>query len=360
MNYMFLPFRHYFAYAAACLSVIMCLPLSIFASTVLEAEVIKQYSAPCQQDTTQTCSFLDVQVFGDNQTLQTVTAQNNEYHLDFQPGSRVWISQEADGLYYVQLPKRMDQLVWIAGIFVLITILLIGRKGIRAIATLVGTTVFLIWGVLPLLVNAPDYFVLIGIGSVFVILACNILFGQGFYRQSYISLAGSMITLTLVGVLTTLFTQWTNTSGFGAENALVLQSDPATQGINPVHIFFVGTMIGIAGAIDDVTNAQALIVEETAKSEQGLWANYHQAMKLGSSHIISMINTLFLAYLGVGLTTVLLFQTNALADSNALFILSRDDFSEEIIRTLLASFAVVLAIPITTLLAVWVKKRFPR
>jgi len=329
--------------------------LPVFANQTIEAEVVRQYSAECSFNQTKTCNYLEVTIFAENKTLQTISALNNESHINFQPKSRVWISKEADGNYYVQLPKRTDQLLWIAVLFVVSTFVLIGKKGLRAIGTLFGTSVVILWGCLPLLVNFPGYFIPIGLATVMLILTMNILFGQGFHKNSYISLIGAAITLVIVGVLTSIFTGWTLTTGLGSENSLFLRSDVATTALNPVHIFFVGTMIGIAGAVDDVTNAQAIIVDETADKTVGFWANYHRAMKLGSSHIVSMVNTLFLAYLGVSLTTVLLFQTDALSQTDTFFILSRDDFSEEIVRTLLASFAVIFAIPITTILAIWAK-----
>jgi len=329
------------------------------ANSSIEAKVISQYSDTCPFDKTQQCKLIDVTIFNSDKTIEKVTVVDNEGYYRFGLNDRIWVTKEANGSYYLQLPNRTDQLLWIVAIFFIVTILFIGKKGIRAIITLVISTSLIFFVAIPAMISRPDSFWLIGIVMVFVVMAMNILIGQGFSKNTVISLAGSVLTVIVVAAISWLSANITKITGLGSESALFLQSDPITKSFNLAQIFQIGTLLGISGAVDDVTNAQAIIVDEQPEEEvkKGLWNIYNRGMRLGSTHIVSMINTLFLAYLGVGLTTVLLFQTQALADNPLSLILSRDDFSEEILRTIMASFAVVLAIPITTIIAAWVKTR---
>jgi len=371
----FLFFLAICTFLASFLSFLPSFSISVLATNYEEAKVEKIYSGDCLNTggEQKKCNLIDATLFSDDQTLKKITLTNNESFYNPSLGDRIWVSNEADGNYYMQIPKRSDQLLWIIGIFIIATILLIGKKGLRAIFTLGFSTAVIFFVAIPLLMKNPDNFVWIGIGVCGVILVMNILLGQGFKKNAYISLAGSLITLIIVAILTFFFARLTSITGLGSENALFLQVDPSTNMIKPSHIFLVGTLIGVSGALDDVTNAQAVIIDEidvkndikgdfnssennsTKSFFNSLFSVYNRGMKLGSTHIASMINTLFLAYLGVGLATILLFQTQSFSHLNPLAVLSRDDFSEEIIRTMVGSFAVIFAIPITTLLAAWIK-----
>lgn len=69
----------------------------------------------------------------------------------------------------------------------------------------------------------------------------------------------------------------------------------------------------------------------------------------GREHIASLINTLFLAYAGVALPLFLLFATNG--DQPLWFVVNSEQIAEEIIRTLVGSVGLILAVPIATALA---------
>ena len=71
-------------------------------------------------------------------------------------------------------------------------------------------------------------------------------------------------------------------------------------------------------------------------------------MVIGRDHIASLVNTLLLAYVGASLPLFLLLTTQNLSLGETL---NREFLVEEIVRTLVGSLALILAVPITTLLA---------
>ena len=77
-------------------------------------------------------------------------------------------------------------------------------------------------------------------------------------------------------------------------------------------------------------------------------------MALGRDHISAVVNTLVLAYTGASLPLVLLFF---LGDYPIGYLVSNELIAEEIVRTLVASAGLVLAVPITTLVAVTLFKK---
>lgn len=70
---------------------------------------------------------------------------------------------------------------------------------------------------------------------------------------------------------------------------------------------------------------------------------------MGREHIGALVNTLAIAYVGASLPLLLLFS---LSESSISTVINREIFAAEIIRTLIGSIGLVLAVPITTLLAV--------
>jgi uncharacterized membrane protein len=77
-------------------------------------------------------------------------------------------------------------------------------------------------------------------------------------------------------------------------------------------------------------------------------------MLIGKDHITSMVNTLVLAYAGASLPLLLIFVNNPHPFGE---IVNYEMIAEEIIRTLIGSIGLILAVPITTLIAAnWYKK----
>ena len=122
--------------------------------------------------------------------------------------------------------------------------------------------------------------------------------------------------------------------------------------INLRGLFLAGIIIGTLGVLDDVVISQIVLVEELKKAGATGRDLYKKAMRVGISHLSSMINTLFLAYAGVSLPLLILFSANEGLHTNLSQALSSEMIASEIIRTLVGSIGLVLSVPISTGLAV--------
>ena len=111
-------------------------------------------------------------------------------------------------------------------------------------------------------------------------------------------------------------------------------------------------MIGLLGVLYDVSIGQAISVEELHHVAPHLprWKIYKRAIRIGREHIGALINTLAIAYVGASLPLLLLFYSSG-SDTPFLMTINKEIFSTEIIRTLIGSIGLVLAVPITTLLS---------
>jgi uncharacterized membrane protein len=116
-------------------------------------------------------------------------------------------------------------------------------------------------------------------------------------------------------------------------------------------LLFGGIMIGLLGVLYDVAISQAISVEELHHIAPHIpkATIFKRAMRIGREHIGALVNTLALAYVGASLPLLLLFS---MPPVNMALTANREIFSAEIIRILIGSIGLVLAVPITTFLAV--------
>jgi uncharacterized membrane protein len=75
---------------------------------------------------------------------------------------------------------------------------------------------------------------------------------------------------------------------------------------------------------------------------------FRGGMRIGRDHIASTVYTVAFAYLGAALPLVMLV---AMSDRTLLDSLSSGEIAEEVVRTLVGSIGLVLAIPLTTAVA---------
>ncbi len=102
-------------------------------------------------------------------------------------------------------------------------------------------------------------------------------------------------------------------------------------------------------ALDDITVSQAAIVYQLKEASPNSSFNelYSRAMNVGKDHIASVVNTLILVYTGAALPVLLLFTNDPLAFQE---VINYEIVATEIVRMLLASIGLILAVPVTTFL----------
>jgi uncharacterized membrane protein len=106
------------------------------------------------------------------------------------------------------------------------------------------------------------------------------------------------------------------------------------------------------GVLNDVTITQASAVWElraaapTARRREV----FASAMRIGRDHIASTVYTIAFAYVGTAIGMLLLASR---LDFSLVQLLTFNEIAEEIVATLVASVALVGAIPMTTALASW-------
>ncbi len=104
--------------------------------------------------------------------------------------------------------------------------------------------------------------------------------------------------------------------------------------------------------LDDVSITQASVVQELKRANKALRFSelYGRAIRVGKDHIGSLVNTLALAYVGVSLPLILLY---AKTGSSFMLSINQEVIAAEIIRIIIGSIGLILAVPFPTVAAAW-------
>lgn len=267
------------------------------------------------------------------------------------PGDHIVIGKTNMGneiQYYISDIYRLNSLWIVLVIFIGITLLLTKFQGLKAFAGLFASFVVITWYILPQILHGGNPTLVSIIGTT-IIAATSLYIAHGFHRRTSIAFVGTLISIALAVTLSYIFVRVTHLFGMGSEEAFYLQFAPGTS-INLRGLLLGGIIIGVLGILDDITTAQAAVVEQIYHANPTLSSGqlYKRGSVVGREHILSLVNTLVLAYTGASLPLILLFK---IYQRPIWVTLNSEIIMEEIVRMLIGSITLIIAVPITTFIA---------
>lgn len=277
----------------------------------------------------------------------------NKYR--YKKGNKVIVTSSKDALgnqtYSVLDYDRINILYFLAAIFAILVILVGRIRGVRALISLVASFLLIMYFIIPQILKGTDPLFVAIIGGV-VILALIIYITEGFSRKTHIAMLSVTATLILIGVISIIFTYAAKLSGTTQEEVMYLANIYGNK-INFSGLLLAGIVIGALGVLNDVVISQVWTVEEIKKAGNALSFRelFKRSLRVGVAHINSMTNTLFLAYAGASLPLLLLFTMNEPPFVGFSNVINNQLIATEIIRALIGSIGLVLAVPIATFLA---------
>jgi len=230
-----------------------------------------------------------------------------------------------------------------------ILIILVARwRGLFAIVGVVGTVLAMTSFMLPALLAGenPLAVAVVGSGALMVLLLYLV---HGVSARTTAALLGTLVGVAITALVSVQATSWTHLTGLGTEDDQTLL---AVAGQVDLRTVVTASMVVAGlGVLNDVSVTQASAAWElrAAHPEHSRAYAFTAAMRIGRDHIASSIYTLVFAYAGSSMTVLLLIQayTRSIAE-----VAVTDDIATEIARTLVGLVGVVLAVPVTTLIAV--------
>ncbi len=243
---------------------------------------------------------------------------------------------------------RRDSILLLFGIFVLVSILISGFKGVRSLVGILLSLAVIVLIILPGIREGNDPLLVGILGSIFFV-GFSLYIIYGWNVKTHAAVLGSFISLAITGVLAYFFVNHAKLTGYGDENMFYITQ--LTQNtLNVRSLLLAGILIGTLGVLDDLVISQASAVFELYRNNptHSLKSLYKSAMNIGQDHIAATVNTLVLAYAGASLPMLLLFSFNNIDYGMAINL---EFITEEIVRTMVGSLGLFAAVPITTLLA---------
>lgn len=268
-------------------------------------------------------------------------------------------SYQVDGTtsYYLADNYRLPMLAILAGLFFLLAIIFGGVRGFTSVLGLGASVLVILYFIVPRIIAGQNPFQ-VTLMATFIIAAVSLYLAHGFNRRTTVAFVGTIITLSLSAGIAVAAVSLSRLYGMGSEQALYLQNGDFGN-IDLRGLLLGGIMLGVLGVLDDITTAQSAVIEELKRANLRLSFRdlYTRGLSVGKEHIASLVNTLFLAYAGAALPLFLLFEFYKGAP--VWFTLNSEVISEEIVRTLIGSVCLILAVPITTALAAAFFTRYP-
>lgn len=270
---------------------------------------------------------------------------------DLGPGDRVVLSYDPDaspGFEYQYADRqRRPVLFWLTLIFAAAVIALGRVRGLAALAGL-GVSIFVILQfVLPSILDGRSPVLVAVVGSSAIAYVALYL-AHGLRIMTTVALLGTLGALALTVVLASVFTAMAQFSGLASEEAALVGIGAANVDLSGLVLG--GMVIGALGALDDMTVTQASAVWELRAANPRLSRRnlLLSGLRIGRDHVASVVNTLALAYAGAALPVLILLvqsrqSLGAVANSETVAV--------EIVRTLVGSIGLVVAVPLTTWLA---------
>lgn len=281
-----------------------------------------------------------------------------EGYPSFDVGDGVELAaSEIDGVtdYYVVDFERGSAMLWLLALFVG-AVLLVGRwQGLRSLIGLALSLLIVTAFVVPGILAGGSPFAVALVGALAVMLV-TLYLSHGVNEMTTTAVVGTALALGLTIALGMFFIEAGELTGFASEEANLARF--AVEGLDLKGLVLAGLIIAALGVLDDVTVAQASTVFQLHEADRHQsWGQlFSRAMRVGRDHIASTVNTLFLAYAGASLALFVLFSTGGLAVGE---IVNTELVAEEVIKTMVGSLGIIVAVPFTTAMAVTLAVRRP-
>ncbi len=241
---------------------------------------------------------------------------------------------------------RRVPLLALGVVFVIALALVAGWQGLRSLAGMVCALGVLRWFVVPHILAGREPLLIAMIGCVLIV-AVALPLTQSDFAQVVAAGLGLLGGVVVAGALSVLFVSAASIGGWGTSEELLLVQ-ALTGGVVSVRgLLLAGMLIGAIGALIDAAAGQASSVFELHAADRTvpLWQLYRRGMNVGRVHIGAMVNTLVIAYAGASLPVIVLLT---LYQGEIGDVWNREDIAVEIVRSLVGSLGILVAVPLTT------------
>lgn len=276
-------------------------------------------------------------------------------YLKLKAGDTFYVRHSIDGgtgreTYVSTDSYRLPTIILFTVIFIVLTVLIGGKQGVRGIISLLGSLLLILFVLLPAIIKGYSPTLVTLVVASFIIIAGSYI-THGFNRTTTTAVLGMLVTMIITGILAYTAVHMGKFTGYGSDESVYITHNSSGT-INILGLLLSGIIIGLLGVLYDAAIGQSIAVEELHHIAPHVSRKkiLHRALRMGREHIGALVDTLAIAYVGTSLPLLLLFYQSSISP---LLVINQEVVAAEIIRTLVGSIGLILAVPITTTIAVF-------
>ncbi|MEL4503394.1 YibE/F family protein [Luteococcus sp. H138] len=285
---------------------------------------------------------------GQTQEVQ-VTAEVYESGIKTGDGVKLYrMPSPQDGSIGYQFAdfQRSMPLIFFAALFAVLVVAVARWRGFASLLGLVFAGFVMTKFLFPALIVGHNP-TLVGLTASSAIMFVVLYAAHGFSTRTTTALVGTMFGLAISAGLGFWASKWAHLTGVSSEDDFLLATAAPSMHLSSVVVC--GVIIAGLGVLNDVTITQASAVWELAGTGRSRKDLFTGAMRIGRDHIASTVYTTAFATAGAILTILLLLTIYQRPLGE---VLTGEMFAGELVRTLVGSIGLVLAVPVTTAIAV--------
>ena len=313
-------------------------------------------------------SYQDVKVSikdGEYDTVKTIRHSLSYYtgledmSKPLKVGDRVIVyATILDGKIIETAISEKDNTGWlftILGLYALAISVIGGKKGVKALLSLILTILAVFYWILPQLLKGTNPLLVTTLVSILITFIALFIIA-GINKKAIVAIAGTTGGILISAVFAMIFGSFMNLSGINEEASALSQHITYNNGVAETvsydfkGLLYAGIIIGALGACMDVSMSIASALHELKEESPDISVKkmMKAGMNIGRDMMGTMTNTLILAYMGGSLVLVMLM---AVTGNDLRHVVNTEMLLEEILRAISGSFGLVTTIPFTTLVA---------
>lgn len=264
----------------------------------------------------------------------------------------------ADAYFTVYNHDRTAALLAILLIFSAAVVIVGGFKGLRTLVSLGFAVLFIFLFFVQSIYHGFSIY-LVTAASLLVICSVTLVLLNGLGTKTFVTIISTFIGVLIAGLFCVFSQSILRATGYNLDDCEALVLISQSTGLEVGNILFACVLISSLGAVMDVAVSIVSSLGEVFRVNSSLSAKelFSSGMTIGRDMIGTMSNTLILAFTGTSITTAFLliaygYQTNQL--------LSSDFVALEIIQAISSTFAVIMTVPLSSMITAFFLKRGQR
>lgn len=288
------------------------------------------------------------------QTLEMTSSSGYLFGAGCTEGMKVIVMQSVSGdstVASVYAQDRETVIYVFAGLYLLVLYLVGGKQGVKGALGLVFTFFCILFVYLPLVYRGHSpFWVSVFICTITTVVTMYLIGGPT--MKTLVATGGTVAGVCIAGLAATAFSAASGITGWNVSDIESLLTLWNTNGIQVGGLLFSGLLISSLGATMDVAMSIGSAISEIHAQTPDISRRelFRAGMRVGRDMMGTDSNTLILAFAGGSISMLVL---DYAYDLPYLQIINSNNIGIAIMQGLAGSFGIVLSVPVTVLLAVF-------